>query len=118
MHPDLSPHLHTDECNKVITELHNCYEEHKVGKFFGQCSSLYKQMTVCLKNEREIYRKRNQAKQECSDGSSYNPSLIAKRPQAEGYIAIVLPNIVNSCKAKEQLMTKEDYESARGIKVD
>ncbi|XP_065345099.1 protein Abitram [Cloeon dipterum] len=74
---------------------------------------------------------------ECSDGSSYSicsclngkliefnekmisdPNLIAQRPQAEGYIAIVLPNIVNSCKAKEQLMTKEDYEIARSIKVD
>jgi len=27
MHPDLSPHLHTDECNKYTMEFKNCNVE-------------------------------------------------------------------------------------------
>jgi len=71
---------------------------------------------------------------ECSDGSTYsicscvngklveinnsivaNPDLVVTRSQAEGYLAIVLPNIPNSCKAKEEFLTYEDYSKIRGI---
>lgn len=71
---------------------------------------------------------------ECSDGTSYsissclngklveindtlisNPKLLIERPQAEGYLAIVLPNIVNSCKAKDNLMSHESYCKIRGL---
>jgi Glycine cleavage H-protein len=71
---------------------------------------------------------------ECSDGTNYsissclngklveineaivsNPNLLIERPQAEGYLAIVLPNLVNSCKAKDNLMSYESYCKIRGL---
>ncbi|XP_059479835.1 protein Abitram [Neocloeon triangulifer] len=72
---------------------------------------------------------------ECSDGTSYaicsclngklveinekiidEPDLVISRPLSEGYLAIVLPSIANSHKAKDQLLSQEGYEKARGIK--
>lgn len=69
---------------------------------------------------------------ECSDGSRYSvcscvqgklvevnenlltsPGLLTSHPTAEGYIAIVLPNIGKSGKHKDELMTQEEYEKTR-----
>ena len=61
MHPDLSPHLHTSECNALIAELQKCYQENKVKKYFGVCNRLDTAMTRCLMKEIEQNRRRNNA---------------------------------------------------------
>ncbi|XP_035782767.1 COX assembly mitochondrial protein 2 homolog [Anopheles albimanus] len=62
MHTDLSPHLHSLECNKIIEALKNCHSENKFGKFLGLCNDLDRQMIVCLRNERKTRQKVNREK--------------------------------------------------------
>ncbi len=45
MHTPLAPHLHTEECNKVIAELMKCHAEYsKLRQLFGVCNDLDVQM--------------------------------------------------------------------------
>ncbi|XP_055615465.1 COX assembly mitochondrial protein 2 homolog [Toxorhynchites rutilus septentrionalis] len=59
MHTDLSPHLHTPECNSLIDLLKKCHDENKFAKFFGACNTFDQQVVVCLKKERQERSRRN-----------------------------------------------------------
>lgn len=51
MHPDLSPHLHSPECNALIRELHKCHEDHPMKKYLGKCSEIDSKLWRCLVKE-------------------------------------------------------------------
>lgn len=59
MHPDLSPHLHTPQCNDLINQLHRCHEENKLKKFMGACNDIDREVLKCLKAERLRRRANN-----------------------------------------------------------
>lgn len=64
MHPDLSPHLHSEECVILIQKLQKCHENNKIGKFFGACNEIDYLLTLCLKNERKENARKNRTKAE------------------------------------------------------
>ncbi|XP_033626550.1 COX assembly mitochondrial protein 2 homolog [Asterias rubens] len=51
MHPDLSPHLHTEECNLTIRLLLQCHKDNPVSKFMGKCNQQDTELHRCLKKE-------------------------------------------------------------------
>ncbi|GAB1597920.1 hypothetical protein Ahia01_000068800 [Argonauta hians] len=59
MHPDLSSHLHTGECNIIIEALKICHKENPWKKFLGACNELDHSLNKCLRNERETNRRNN-----------------------------------------------------------
>lgn len=59
MHPPLAPHLHGEECRRIIAQLLRCHEEHSVGKFFGYCNDLKRALDRCLYKEYVERRTRN-----------------------------------------------------------
>ncbi|XP_071520907.1 protein Abitram-like isoform X2 [Panulirus ornatus] len=152
MHPDLSPHLHTDECNALISKLHTCHEENKFLKFLGACNELDTAMLKCLKAEisydvgrfnrleNQVSGKGKRGAQQlgpqspiciitCSDSTKYtvlagihgklvevnerlvsHPHLLSESPNAEGYLALVLPPLRNGDFMRSKLFTEEDYK--------
>ena len=62
MHPDLSPHLHTAECNLLIKQLKKCHNEKMYTKWFGGCNEIDLQMGKCLQQERLDKMKSNRRK--------------------------------------------------------
>ncbi|KAJ6637516.1 COX assembly mitochondrial protein 2 like [Pseudolycoriella hygida] len=59
MHGDLSPTIHTPECNLIIKQLQECHAESKVGKFFGKCNKIDKLLVDCLRKERKANQSEN-----------------------------------------------------------
>ena len=50
MHPNLSPHLHTPECNEIIQLLKQCHQN-TFQKYLGACNDLDRALNRCLKWE-------------------------------------------------------------------
>lgn len=64
MHPDLSLHLHSEECVVLIQKLQECHETNKIGKIFGACNEIDNLLTLCLKKERAENARKNRNKVE------------------------------------------------------
>ncbi|XP_050515657.1 COX assembly mitochondrial protein 2 homolog [Diabrotica virgifera virgifera] len=62
MHTDLSAHLHTERCNRIIEMLRKCHADYPFRKFFGECNSVDSLMNACLKQERLARRDKNMEK--------------------------------------------------------
>ncbi|CAD6197406.1 unnamed protein product [Caenorhabditis auriculariae] len=99
MLPDLSPHLHTRECNILIEFLQRCHKEKPIGKLFGQCSYWDEAVWQCTKKER-IWRRDNnpQYKRRVLELRNlpeeyWTPAL--KKLQEEGHL---LPETRSNCK--------------------
>lgn len=59
MHPNLSAHLHGDECRKVIEALQKCHRDHPYKKFLGACNDFKIALDSCLYKEYKQQQKKN-----------------------------------------------------------
>ncbi len=59
MHPSLAPHLHGEDCRKVIEQLSKCHEDHPLQKFLGVCNPLKRALNRCLQKEYEERQRKN-----------------------------------------------------------
>ena len=59
MHPSLAPHLHGEECRKIIEQLTNCHRDHPLRKFLGVCNPLKRALNRCLQKEYEERQRKN-----------------------------------------------------------
>lgn len=59
MHPNLSPHLHGQECKRVIEALQKCHADHPYKKFLGACNDFKRALDVCLYQEYKELQKKN-----------------------------------------------------------
>ncbi|CAD5215120.1 unnamed protein product [Bursaphelenchus okinawaensis] len=101
MLPDLSPHLHTSECNLLIQLLKNCWNENKIKKYIGECNYWDEAVWQCTKQER-IYRRDTNPK--------YGKRLVENKRLPESYYTPALK------KLKEQGVLLLDTEST-GCKI-
>lgn len=60
--------LHNAACNEIYYRFQACEKEHPVGRFFGKCSPIHKELETCLrqqhKNRLEASWKRQERKQQ------------------------------------------------------
>lgn len=59
MHPSLAPHLHGEDCRKIIEQLNKCHEDHPLRKFLGACNPLKRALNDCLQREYHEKQRRN-----------------------------------------------------------
>ena len=59
MHPPLHPHLHSEDCRKIIEALARCHAEHTWKKYLGACNDLKRELDRCLKKEYAEKRRLN-----------------------------------------------------------
>jgi len=62
MHPDLSPHLHTEACNDIVRNLFRCRKENRITQALGACNSFNDDMLECFHQERLARREKNREK--------------------------------------------------------
>ncbi|KAG7204431.1 hypothetical protein KM043_004870 [Ampulex compressa] len=50
---------HNAACNPAFYAFQDCEKEHPVGRAFGYCTDLLKNVERCIKEQRKIQRERN-----------------------------------------------------------